>query len=748
MRKWLVLLTLCIPAMAQRYGPFSINGNSQCVLVGVSSSSSSTAVISVSGTWSATLQAEVQVQGAPYANVQVTPSTSSTAQSTITANGSYSAPVAGYDAFQVCSTAYTSGTAVIYINITTGIATNLLGGGGGGGGTVTQVNSGTGLTGGPITTSGTLAIDSTVATLTGAQALTNKDLTGAGNTFPTFNQNTTGSAAKWTTPRLLAGNSVDGSANVPFANAFIAQGTTDSGLSGAQFLGALATGILKNTTTTGVLSIAVAGDFPTLNQNTTGSAAKWTTARNLAGNSVDGSANVAFSNAFIVQGTADAGLSGAQFLGALATGLLKNTTTTGVLSAAASADVIALFSSCSGTQYLGADGTCHTGNAGTVTGCSFTGGLISCSGSTTTASTVAGTSGGIPYFSSGTTWASSGALTQFGVLFGGGAAGSPTSSAQGGANFPLIGQGAANPIFSTIAYPTSLTSGGFLYASSTTAFASSALIAANVLPKSGGAGTAPLASSITDNGTTVATTEPITATSIATGTSPPTCTVGTAGAWCSGEGTAATAAASVDDLHGDSTLHAMTVNNNNTGEMAVSRTLCVNVTPVTVAANVTTDQNLQACSLSANLLNVVGRTLKVYVAGNFSTAAASVASLTFKVKLCTVSGCGSGTVISPITTATGATSALTASSLSFSQTSLISTQTAGASSAYEAHGALTIDLSATAATSDSIYGDTNTATVGTIDSTAALFLQVTVSASAASTSNSFTERQLVVEVIQ
>ena len=36
---------------------------------------------------------------------------------------------------------------------------------------------------------------------------------------------------------------------------------------------ALATGILKSTTTTGALSIAVAGDFPTLNQNTTGTVA-------------------------------------------------------------------------------------------------------------------------------------------------------------------------------------------------------------------------------------------------------------------------------------------------------------------------------------------------------------------------------------------------------------------------------------------------------------------------------------------
>lgn len=72
------------------------------------------------------------------------------------------------------------------------------------------------------------------------------------------------SAPKWTTARNLAGNSVDGSANVAFANKFIVQGTADAGLSAAQFLGALGTGLLKSTTTTGVLSIATAGDIPDL----------------------------------------------------------------------------------------------------------------------------------------------------------------------------------------------------------------------------------------------------------------------------------------------------------------------------------------------------------------------------------------------------------------------------------------------------------------------------------------------------
>ena len=51
-------------------------------------------------------------------------------------------------------------------------------------------------------------------------------------------------------------------------------------------------------------------------------------------------------------------------LAGLATGLLKNTTGTGVPSIAASSDVITLFSGCSGTLYLGADGACHSASGG------------------------------------------------------------------------------------------------------------------------------------------------------------------------------------------------------------------------------------------------------------------------------------------------------------------------------------------------------------------------------------------------
>ena len=127
-------------------------------------------------------------------------------------------------------------------------------------------------------------------TISGASGTINSSAIVTAANISSYNAGTATSASKWTTARNLAGNSVDGSATVAFANKFIVQGTTDTGLSAAQFLGALGTGIVKNTTTTGVLSIAVAADFPTLNQSTTGSAATLTTTRAIYGNNFDGSA--------------------------------------------------------------------------------------------------------------------------------------------------------------------------------------------------------------------------------------------------------------------------------------------------------------------------------------------------------------------------------------------------------------------------------------------------------------------------
>lgn len=96
---------------------------------------------------------------------------------------------------------------------------------------------------------GITSIDGSAATLTTARTINGTSFNGSANI----------TTASWGTSRTLAGNTVDGSANVAFSNKFIVQGTADAGLSGAQFLGALGTGLVKNTTTTGVLSIAAAG---------------------------------------------------------------------------------------------------------------------------------------------------------------------------------------------------------------------------------------------------------------------------------------------------------------------------------------------------------------------------------------------------------------------------------------------------------------------------------------------------------
>lgn len=62
---------------------------------------------------------------------------------------------------------------------------------------------------------GRLAVEGVnVMTISSTDVVTNKDLTSGTNTFPTFNQNTTGSAATLTTTRTLWGQNFNGSANV------------------------------------------------------------------------------------------------------------------------------------------------------------------------------------------------------------------------------------------------------------------------------------------------------------------------------------------------------------------------------------------------------------------------------------------------------------------------------------------------------------------------------------------------------
>jgi hypothetical protein len=92
-----------------------------------------------------------------------------------------------------------------------------------------------------------------------------------------------------------------------------------------------------------------------------------------------------------------------------------------------------------GTDYVKVATSTGTGSVTTV---GFTGGIVTVANPTTTpALTVAGTSGGVPYFTSSSTWASSGALTQYGVVYGGGAGAAPVATAVGTATHVLTSNG-------------------------------------------------------------------------------------------------------------------------------------------------------------------------------------------------------------------------------------------------------------------------------------------------------------------
>jgi len=149
--------------------------------------------------------------------------------------------------------------------------------------------------------------------------------------------------------------------------------------------------------------------FPTLNQNTTGTAAGLST-------------TLAVSSG----GTGQTSYTDGQLL-------IGNTTGNTLAKATLTAGTGISITNGSGTISIAA-----TGASGTVTSVaqSFTGGIISVGGSPITSSgtlalTVAGTSGGIPYFTSGTAWATSAALAANAIVLGGGAGVAPATTTTG-----------------------------------------------------------------------------------------------------------------------------------------------------------------------------------------------------------------------------------------------------------------------------------------------------------------------------
>lgn len=129
----LFALALAVPGFGQASsGPFTLSSaSSPCATI--DAKGAATVGIKVKGTFSMTLQPEVSIAGQSPDNTYVTPATSSTPQSTITAAGSYVAPVGGYDSFLLCVSSYSSGTATVWLTSRGQLNASLLGGSGGGG---------------------------------------------------------------------------------------------------------------------------------------------------------------------------------------------------------------------------------------------------------------------------------------------------------------------------------------------------------------------------------------------------------------------------------------------------------------------------------------------------------------------------------------------------------------------------------------------------------------------------------------
>ena len=139
----------------------------------------------------------------------------------------------------------------------------------------------------------------------------------------------------------------------------------------------------------------------------------------------------------------------------------------------------------------------------------------------------------------------------------------------------------------------------------------------------------------------------------------------------------------------------------------------------------TTDTKLSEFALPAGYLNASAKSLNVFAKIIQSTGTTQTPTVTYKLKLCTVSGCGSGTVL--VLATFGASAAMTAST---NETTIIQaavgTAATGATGTVETGGFALINVSSTTglATGAVLWNDTNNAVSSTIDLTAALFLDV------------------------
>lgn len=158
-------------------------------------------------------------------------------------------------------------------------------------------------------------------------------------------------------------------------------------------------------------------------------------------------------------------------------------------------------------------------------------------------------------------------------------------------------------------------------------------------------------------------------------------------------------------------------------------------TTAQATANVSTAQNLVAFALPAAQLNVANKTVRIKGSGTYSLGASS--TVAFGVKVCTVSGCGSGTVVTPCLFTTGSNTNTSVTS-TFTFECVVGTLTNGATGTLLGKGFSTVEVGAANTAASSVFADVTTAATAGIDLTAADFIQTQVTFGSANASNTAT----------
>jgi hypothetical protein len=154
---------------------------------------------------------------------------------------------------------------------------------------------------------------------------------------------------------------------------------------------------------------------------------------------------------------------------------------------------------------------------------------------------------------------------------------------------------------------------------------------------------------------------------------------------------------------------------------------------------INTDQNLIQLSIPAGCFNTLSQPFEINGGGIYSSTAASSPVLTFRIKLCTISGCGSGTVVTLGSWVTPALNTTAITNATYNIVTTAVTSAIGTTGTLALKGNLTLDTGALVSTPDVVIADANIAVSATIDLTAALFIDFTIAQSVVGASNSYTQ---------